>query len=200
MLASGSPQRKTLLAQAVDRFEVIVADVDETPPPGPLREVVRAIARRKASAVAARGVQGTLLAADTVIDLDGELLGKPDGAAGALAMLERLAGRAHQVHSGVALLWQRAGRLHAVDGVATSTVRFRAVARDELAAYVATGEPMGKSGSYAIQGGAARFLESLEGEVDNVVGLPMRLVGELATRLASRVATASGGAARHDAR
>ena len=166
---------------------MVVADVDETPPMGPLRDAVRTIARRKAVAVAARGVVGTLLAADTVIDLDGELLGKPSDGADATRMLARLSGRAHAVHTGVALLHTSASRTLCVDGVATSTVHFRPLAAAEIAAYVATGEPFGKSGSYAIQGGAARFMTRLDGDLDNVVGLPLALVQLLAATLATRL-------------
>ncbi|MSR46596.1 MAG: septum formation protein Maf [Planctomycetes bacterium] len=187
MLASSSPQRRALLAELGEPFEVVAADVDETPPAGPLRDAVRTIARRKAVAVAARGVVGTLLAADTVIDLDGELLGKPSDGADATRMLVRLSGRAHAVHTGVALLHTSASRTLGVDGVATSTVHFRALAAAEIAAYVATGEPFGKSGSYAIQGGAARFMTRLDGDLDNVVGLPLGLVRLLAATLASRL-------------
>lgn len=188
MLASGSPQRRALLSELVDPFEVVAAEVDETPPPGPLDAAVRLLARRKAVAVAARGARGTLLAADTVIDCDGVLLGKPEDAADATRMLARLSGRAHRVHSGVALLRVTAERTAGVDGVATSTVHFRPLSPEEIARYVASGEPFGKAGSYAIQGGAERFVERLEGDLDNVVGLPMRLVLALAEQLAVRFA------------
>ncbi len=183
MLASGSPQRRTLMATVHEPFTVVAADVDETPPAGPLNDAVRVLARRKAVAVAARGVRGTLLAADTVIDLDGELLGKPVDDADARAMLARLGGRSHRVHTGVALLHVGHARLLGVDGVATTTVTFRPLTTAEVAAYVQSGEPRGKSGSYAIQGGAARFLERMEGAVDNVVGLPVDLVRSLAEAL-----------------
>jgi len=194
ILASGSPQRRKLLETLGEPFTVVVADCDETPPAGPLTDAVRVIARRKAIAVAARGVVGTLLAADTVIDLDGELLGKPRDAADAVAMLTRLCGRAHAVHTGVALLHRSScdgraadARTVGVDGVATSIVRFRPQSAAAIAAYVATGEPFGKSGSYAIQGGAAAFVEQLEGDVDNVVGLPLALVRRLAEELRARL-------------
>jgi septum formation protein len=192
ILASASPQRRTLLTELAERgapaepFEIEAADVDETPPPGPLAEAVRAIARRKAAAVAARRERGTVIAADTVIDLDGELLGKPRDAADARAMLARLGGREHRVHTGVALAHRPSGR--ALDGVDSTTVRFRALSPEEIARYVASGEPFGKSGSYAIQGGAKPFVARIDGALDNVVGLPLALVrallGELAAALA----------------
>jgi septum formation protein len=177
-----------LLSEQVERFEVVAADVDETPPPGPLDLAVRLLARRKAVAVAARGARGTLLAADTVIDCDGVLLGKPESAADATRMLERLSGRAHRVLTGVALLRVTPERTAGVDGVATSTVHFRRLSAAEIAGYVVGGEPFGKAGSYAIQGGAAPFVERLDGDLDNVVGLPMRLVLALAEELAGRLA------------
>ena len=181
MLASSSPQRRTLLRDLGEPFEVVAADVDETPPPGTLEEAVRTIARRKAAAVAARVARGTVLAADTVIDLDGELLGKPADAADARRMLARLSGRAHRVHTAVALVHPQSGST--VEGVATSTVVFRSLAPEEIERSIASGEPFGKAGAYAIQGGAARFVERLEGDLDNVIGLPLALVRELMARL-----------------
>ncbi len=185
MLASGSPQRRELLQAIGEPFEIRVADVDETPPPGPLADAVRAIARRKAAAVAALGVVGTLLAADTVIDLDGRLLGKPIDGADAARMLAALSGRTHAVHTGVALLHPQSGE--SLDGVATSTVRFRPLTAREIDDYLASGEPFGKAGAYAIQGQAQHFATTVEGAVDNVIGLPMRLVRELLATLASRL-------------
>jgi septum formation protein len=162
---------------------VAPADVDESPPPGPLAQAVVALALRKAQAVARRSKSGTVLGADTVIDRDGELLGKPAGADDARAMLASLSGRAHRVLTGVALV--RAPSGPARTGVAVSTVEFRALRDQEIDAYVATGEPFGKAGAYAIQGGAQAFLAGLHGELDNVVGLPLSLVRRLLAELAA---------------
>jgi septum formation protein len=138
---------------------------------------VRAIARRKADAVARRVARGLVLGADTVIDRDGDLLGKPADADEAREMLRSLSGRSHRVHTGVALVG--AGGAPAREGVATTVVHFRQVAPAEIDAYVASGEPFGKSGAYAIQGGAAGFVVRVDGDVDNGVGLPLRLVRRL---------------------
>ena len=138
---------------------------------------MRAIARRKADAVARRVARGLVLGADTVIDRDGDLLGKPADADEAREMLRSLSGRSHRVHTGVALVG--AGGAPAREGVATTVVHFRQVAPAEIDAYVASGEPFGKSGAYAIQGGAAGFVVRVDGDVDNGVGLPLRLVRRL---------------------
>jgi len=181
ILASTSPQRRALLSDLGEPFEVVPADVDETPPPGALDAAVRAIARRKADAVARRVARGLVLGADTVIDRDGDLLGKPASVDEARRMLRSLSGRSHRVHTGVALVG--AGGAPAREGVATTVVHFRQVAAAEIDAYVASGEPFGKSGAYAIQGGAAGFVERVDGDVDNVVGLPLRLVRRLLAEL-----------------
>lgn len=144
---------------------------------------MRALARRKAEAVARSRPGATVLAADTVIERDGALLGKPADADDARAMLRSLSGRSHLVHTGVAVL--RAERGLARDGAATTTVAFRPIAEAELEAYVRSGEPFGKAGAYAIQGGAERFVERVDGDLDNVVGLPMRLVARLFQELAA---------------
>lgn len=183
ILASASPQRRALLSDLGERFEVVAPGVDETPPPGPLVDAVRALARRKAEAVARAHPGATVLGADTVIERDGALLGKPADADEARAMLRALAGRSHLVHTGVAVV--RAGSGLARDGAATTTVLFRPLSEAEIEAYVRSGEPFGKAGAYAIQGGAERFVERVDGDLDNVVGLPMRLVTRLLEELAA---------------
>jgi septum formation protein len=181
ILASSSPQRRALLAELGERFEVVAPDVDETPPAGPLVAAVRELARRKAEAVARSRPAVTVVGADTVIERDGALLGKPVDADDARAMLRSLSGRGHLVHTGVAAV--RAGISR--DGAATTTVRFREITEAEIDAYVRSGEPFGKAGAYAIQGGAERFVEGVDGDLDNVVGLPMRLVTRLLAELAA---------------
>jgi septum formation protein len=183
ILASASPQRRRLLSDLGEPFEVVDPDVDETPPPGPLVDAVRALARRKAEAVARSRPGATVVGADTVIELDGALLGKPVDADEARAMLRSLAGRSHLVHTGVAVV--RAGTGRACDGAATTTVLFRPISAAEIDAYVRSGEPFGKAGAYAIQGGAERFVLRVDGDLDNVVGLPMRLVARLLDELAA---------------
>ncbi|HEX2022927.1 MAG TPA: Maf family protein, partial [Candidatus Thermoplasmatota archaeon] len=116
-----------------------------------------------------------VLAADTLLDLDGAILGKPRDADDARRILRALSGRAHDVVTGVALRTDA----RRVSGAARTRVRFRALSDAEIDAYVATGEPLDKAGAYAIQGGAARFVEEIDGPRDNVVGLPMELVRRL---------------------
>lgn len=171
VLASGSPRRRELLDQIGVRYEPVPVDVDETPgadeSPGAM---VDRLARAKAAAgLAAVSGQRTVLGADTSVILDGRALGKPADAAAADAMLAALAGRAHEVVSGVAVA-TAAG----VDSTCVCTrVAFRDIDAGERAAYCATGEPMGKAGAYAIQGLGAVFVRHLEGSYSNVVGLPL---------------------------
>lgn len=182
VLASGSPRRAALLRQHGYAFEVEAPGVDERVAHGVAPgDAALALARRKALAVAPRG--RVVLAADTLLDLDGTLVGKPRDVDDAARILRRLAGRAHDVVTGVAV---RTDVAFAAD-VARTRVTFRPLAADEIARYVATGEPLDKAGAYAIQGGAAAFVESVDGPLDNVVGLPMALVATLLARVAPGV-------------
>ena len=184
VLASASPRRRELLAQAGYTFEVRPANVPEDPRPReePVAYVAR-LAREKAEAVyrnlAANG--GTELAgggvlavlgADTTVVLDGRILGKPEDVADAARMLRMLSGRTHRVITGVALATADGTEVAAE----ATAVRFVTVPEEEIAAYVATGEPMDKAGAYAIQGRAARWIPRIEGCYFNVVGLPLALV------------------------
>jgi septum formation protein len=174
-LASGSPRRRELLSQLGLRFTVQPVDIDESPQPGEKPEpYVLRLAREKAAAGDARGI---ILAADTIVTLDGDLLGKPRDEADARAMLARLSGREHQVATGVAVRDTESGRESA--GVEVSTVRFASLTEREIAWYVAGGEPMDKAGAYAIQGVGNLFIAALEGNFTNVVGLPLPLVYRL---------------------
>ena len=176
VLASRSPRRVELLARAGYRFEVEPADIDERRLEGETpRELVRRLAREKAAAVAPRHPGSIVLGADTVVVIDGAVLGKPNGEADAAGMLRRLSGRAHEVLTGVAL--------HAAHrccgGVQSTRVFFRALSREDVAWYVASGEPADKAGGYSIQGRASRFVTRIEGSYTNVVGLPVELVDGL---------------------
>jgi septum formation protein len=176
VLASASPRRAELLRAAGFTFSVAVADVDETERPDESpEEYVRRLALAKAVAVSARHSGAVVLGADTTVVIDGAILAKPADAADAARMIGRLAGRAHLVHTGVALA--RDGECRA--GVATTTVWFTPITEDEIAAYVASGEPMDKAGAYGIQGAASRFVRRIDGPYDNVVGLPLDLVRTL---------------------
>lgn len=181
-LASASPRRRELLQQLGLSFEMIVADVPERPAPGesPAQYVSR-VARDKARAALARlpaGDDVLVLGADTEVVVDGEVFGKPADAAAATAMLQRLAGRAHEVISALWLLTH--GREEAA--VQVSRVTFAALSAARIEAYVATGEWFGKAGSYAIQGRAAAFITHLDGSYSGVMGLPLHAVAELLAR------------------
>lgn len=175
ILASGSPRRRDLLDGLGLAFRVRPVDVDETPRAGEgPRAYVRRLAEEKA---AARVEPGELvLAADTSVILDGEILGKPSDEADARTMLGRLAGCEHLVLTGVALHDGAAGAAGA-DGARThveeSRVRIASLTAEEIAWYVATGETMDKAGGYAVQGLGAMFVESVHGDYTNVVGLPL---------------------------
>lgn len=183
ILASGSPRRKELLASAGFAFDVDVADVDETPPEdtNDPAGIAAALAKRKAQAVLPRRAAGdVVLAADTVVSIGGELLGKPRDPADARRMLGRLSGATHVVATGWCVA--RASEAKEATGAVVTRVTFRSVLADEIEAYVATKEPYDKAGGYAIQGAAGVFVKSIEGSYSNVVGLPL---AEIAAALAS---------------
>lgn len=180
-LASASPRRRELLAQLRLRFEVVPAEVDETPHPGeaPVDYVQRLACAKAESAALRLGAPGAkVLGADTAVVLDGTILGKPTSRDDGLAMLARLSGRSHQVLSGVAL-WDRGGLRVALS---ESRVTFRSIPAAEAAAYWDTGEPKDKAGGYGIQGLGAAFVERLEGSYSGVVGLPLSETVELLRR------------------
>jgi septum formation protein len=166
VLASGSPRRRELLGLLGVPFDVVSPDVDESPLPGegPTDHVLR-IASAKANAVARRRPESLVLAADTVVDLDDRILGKPVDAADAARMLRALSGREHRVHTGVVV---------ADDAeLVTTVVRFDELFPADVERYVATGEPLDKAGAYAIQGAGAAFVREVRGSVTNVIGLPL---------------------------
>jgi len=175
VLASASPRRRDLLDGAGVAIEVIPADVDERHQPGetPDRFATR-LAVEKARVVAERVgpvPRRRVLGADTIVVLDGAILGKPRDADHALELLERLVGRCHRVITGVALADSET--LEVRTATVVSSVRMRAAATDELRDYIATGEPLDKAGAYAIQGVGRRFVVGLEGSESNVIGLPL---------------------------
>jgi septum formation protein len=176
VLASASPRRAELLRAAGFSFVVEPADVDESVLPGEAPEAhVRRLARAKAQAGASRHPREAVLGADTVVVVDGRILGKPRDAADATAMLTALSGRVHYVYTAVAVAEGGAVR----DEVNVSAVTFAPMSPGEIAAYVASGEPHDKAGAYAIQGWAARFIERLEGSYSSVMGLPVAVVHRL---------------------
>jgi len=179
VLASSSPRRAELLATLGVAFEAVTPAVDEealfTDVSSPSRRATL-LALAKARAVAERRPGARVLGADTVVVLDGEILGKPAGAADALAMLSRLSGRAHEVVTGLALREPDGAEQTAFVATAVRFARWPAAA---LAAYVATAHPLDKAGAYGIQGAAGAFVEHVEGCFVNVVGLPLERVGRL---------------------
>lgn len=171
VLASASERRKSILARLGFSYAIDPADVDETPPPGASpREVAMKLALDKARTVAARTRSGTVIGADTVVATHAGLLGKPDDAAQAREFLRILGAATHEVITGLALVHVGTGRERV--SATTTRVTMRALTDDEIGAYVASGEPFGKAGGYAIQENADRFVTRLEGSFDNVVGFP----------------------------
>jgi septum formation protein len=155
---------------------VLAADVDETPLPDELPAAyVERLAVVKARAVFALRPDSCVLGADTTVTIDGEILGKPVDEQDAVRMLRMLQGRAHEVHTGIALVSAR-GTRSAVD---TTRVWFAPMTDKDISWYVATGEPVDRAGAYAIQGIASRFIPRIEGSYSNVVGLPVALVSSI---------------------
>ena len=179
ILASGSPRRRELLGRMGYEFQICSPDVDEHVS-GHARDIVRTLAVRKARAAAERFDRGVIIAADTLVSLDGAPLGKPADADDARRMLRALSGREHEVFTGVCVIDAQTGMEEAQAD--RTGVRFRPLTDAEIDAYVATGEPMDKAGAYGIQGGAGKFVESLDGSYENVMGFPVRLVGEMLGR------------------
>ena len=182
LLASASPRRAELLARMGYAFDVVPPDVDETVRAGadPAAEAER-LAAAKAEDVAGRTPPSILVAADTVVALGGEILGKPRDRAHAREMLGRLSGTRHHVITGLCVLDTRAGRRRV--GSVSTAVTMTAMTPRQIAEYVDSGEADGKAGAYAIQETADRYVSHLEGSFDNVVGLPTERLGEILREL-----------------
>ena len=175
ILASQSPRRRELLALVGIPHEVRPADLDETVWPGEVPEAhAERLARSKAEAIATREPGAVVIGADTIVVLDGDILGKPNDEAEAAATLRRLSGRTHTVHTAVAVA--RDGQT--VSGVESVEVTFRPLTDTQIETYIATGEPMDKAGAYGIQGYGAVIVERVHGDYFAVMGLALgRLVG-----------------------
>lgn len=176
ILASGSPRRRELLLGMGYDFTVLTSDVDENMQ-GEAKDVVGALAERKGRAVAALCREGEIvIAADTLVSLQDRALGKPGDDEEAANMLRALSGRGHEVYTGLCVIDTASGKT-TLD-VECTRVFFRSLSEAEIQAYVASGEPRDKAGAYAIQGGAAAFVERFEGSYHNVIGLPTERLGE----------------------
>ena len=183
ILASPSPRRRELLGLFRFPFTVRVADIDETMDPGalPQHEVAR-VSALKANAIE-RGPEDLIIAADTIVVCDGQILGKPKDENDAFRMLQLLSGRAHQVMTGMTVLYQD----RAITHTEITHIHFRELSEAEIRSYIRTGDPMDKAGSYGIQSGAALFADRLEGDYFNVVGLPVCRLGMLLKEIAPEI-------------
>ena len=191
-LASRSPRRRELLAQIGERFELLMfrgvpredPDVDESVLPGehPEDYVVRVtLAKARAGLRRVRErhlIPHPVLAADTTVEIDGAVIGKPEHEADAVAFLQRLSGRTHRVLTAVALSYEG----HTEHQLNASEVRFRVLGQDEIRRYVASGEPLDKAGAYGIQGRAAMFIEEIRGSYTGIMGLPLYETAQLLRR------------------
>jgi septum formation protein len=184
VLASSSPRRRELLGRLGVAFTIRVPDIDETPrgreaPASYVERLAREKARVGQAYTADADLDEVVVAADTTVDVDGDIIGKPAERREAMTMLGRLSGRDHLVHTGVAVA--RGGQL--VSSVTTSTVTFAPLDRDEIEDYVATGQPYDKAGGYSIQGPARSFVTAIDGSASNVLGLPMAQTEALLARV-----------------
>jgi len=187
ILASTSPRRRELLALLEESFEVCAPSFEEQPVSGsPPVEQVRRFALEKARSVAVERPGDLVLGSDTVIELDGRLLGKPVDLEDAKAMLTQLAGRSHQVHTAVALCCIEQGIESAA--VESATVWMKPYQEEEVGRYLKTTESLGKAGAYSIQGDGGALVSHLKGDYTAVVGLPLRLVASLLRKAGHPVA------------
>lgn len=176
ILASASPRRKELLSALGVEFDIHPARGPEhTPEQGDPARTVMDLALAKAREVAAQYPDALVIGADTVVEKDGRILGKPAGRAEAAAMLQDLSGAVHRVYTGLALVQGDRTSCRAEE----TRVRFRTLRPEEIRAYAESDEPMDKAGAYAIQGKASLFVQGIEGDYFNVVGLPLCLLGEM---------------------
>ena len=183
ILASQSPRRKELMGLFHIPFSIQVPDADETMDPGASpAEQVALVSRRKAEAVQ-RTADDVVIAADTIVVCDGQILGKPRDEQDAFRMLQLLSGRDHQVMTGMSVL----RRDRCLTCTEITDIHFRPLSAREIEAYIRTGEPMDKAGAYGIQGGAALFAEHMVGDYYNVMGLPVCRLGQLLRDIAPEI-------------
>ena len=183
ILASQSPRRRELLALVGISHEVRPADIDETYGPGEVpKDHAERLAREKAAVVAREAPDAVVVGSDTIVVVDGDVLGKPADEGEAKQMLARLAGRSHVVMTAVAVVWRGETRSDVVE----VGVTFHPLTPNDIAAYVATREPMDKAGAYGIQGFGATIVERVDGDYFAVMGLPLQRLVRLLTELGIR--------------
>ena len=175
ILASASPRRRELLTQIGLDFEVVVSETEEKITSTEPAKVVEELSAQKAQNIRTSGdnTEAIIIGADTVVACDGKILGKPKTVADAMAMLHLLQGREHEVYTGVTLLYSENGEQRKLTFHEKTTVHFCPMSEEEIREYVATGDPMDKAGAYGIQGFCARYIKGIEGDYNNVVGLPV---------------------------
>lgn len=179
ILASSSPRRRRLLGRFGLPFEVLAPEVDESLRPGEeVEEHVRRLAVEKALTVAGKVSGAVVVAADTVVVLEGRIIGKPAGAAEAAVMLQSLSGRTHSVYTGIAVAFSG----EVMTEVVRSLVTIAPMDDEEIRRYVQSGEPLDKAGAYAVQGEGGKFVSAVEGSLTNVIGLPLRELHRLLLR------------------
>lgn len=185
ILASSSPRRAEILKKQRISFEVICPDnIDEEKISSDPVEHVMQLSRRKAESVSHKVQDGLILGADTIVVLDGEILGKPRDEMDAERILKRLSGETHRVYTGLSLMDKRSGKvLSAYD---CTEVKFNKLDQDDIRKYIATGEPMDKAGAYGIQGMGSFLVDRIKGNLDNVIGLPMQKFSEVLEKIAER--------------
>lgn len=176
-LASASPRRKELLEQIGVRFEILPATQEEKITSNQPSEVVQELAQQKAKEVYSRvkdqEEEVLVIGADTIVSKGSMILGKPADAAEAKEILQMLQGQSHEVYTGVAVYWKKAGKEQNIVMVKDTQVKMCPMTEAQIEAYVATKEPLDKAGSYAIQGICARYVQEIHGDYNNVVGLPV---------------------------
>lgn len=176
ILASGSPRRQELLRLLVNDYDVCVSDADESLPDGiEPSKAVEMLAERKAQSVADQHPDALVIGADTVVVLDGAIIGKPSGEEQAKEMLKKLSGRIHQVYTGVALCEKGSSQTFSC----CTEVEFASLSDAEIDWYLTTEEPFDKAGAYGIQGYGARFVKGIKGDYFNVMGLPVNRLYEI---------------------
>jgi septum formation protein len=182
ILASSSPRRAQILTREKVRFEIKIPDSskEENTFSDPVTHVLE-LSRRKTESVADEVEDGIILGADTIVVLDGEILGKPKNKNGAFSILKKLSGRMHQVYTGITLINKSTGKM--ISDYDVTKVKFNQLDEEEILNYIATGEPMDKAGAYGIQGMGNFLVDHIEGSLDNVIGLPTEKLQEMLSRI-----------------